>query len=138
MSSASIVGSGPKSAFCVGESSCASPTAGGGRWGPEGASEAVLGACLTNRLVVDYAVDKHRRVVEQAAALDLSWPPCTRCLVVSSTMAVVRVRAAIRLDGRRAHELRVPAAMTQANGGCDAVLPSRGRWDVVPPHSYVV
>ena len=37
-------------------------------------------------------------------------------------MAVVCVRAAIRLDGRRAHELRLPAAMAQANGGCDAVL----------------
>ena len=40
-------------------------------------------------------------------------------------MALVRVRAAIRLDGRRAHELRLLAAMAQANGGCDAVLPSR-------------
>ena len=44
-------------------------------------------------------------------------------------MAVVCVRAAIRLDGRRAHELRLPAAMAQANGGCDAVLPSKGGWD---------
>ena len=48
-------------------------------------------------------------------------------------MAVVRVRAAIWLDGRRAHELRLLAAMAQANGGCDAVLPSR-----VVNHSYVV
>jgi hypothetical protein len=32
-------------------------------------------------------------------------------------MAVVRVRAAIRLDGRRAHELRLLAAMAQAHGG---------------------
>ena len=31
-------------------------------------------------------------------------------------MAVVRVRAAIRLDGRRAHELRLLAAMAQATG----------------------
>jgi hypothetical protein len=45
-------------------------------------------------------------------------------------MAVVRVRAAIRLDGRRVHELRSLAAMAQANGGCDAVLPSSG---MVPP-----
>jgi hypothetical protein len=37
-------------------------------------------------------------------------------------MAVVCVRAATRLDGRRAHELRLLAAMAQANGGCDAVL----------------
>jgi hypothetical protein len=36
----------------------------------ESASEAVLGAGLTNRLVDDCAVDKHRLVVEQAAALD--------------------------------------------------------------------
>ena len=43
-------------------------------------------------------------------------------LGVSLTMAVVCVRAAIRLDGRRAHELRLLAAMAQANGGCDAVL----------------
>jgi hypothetical protein len=38
-------------------------------------------------------------------------------LGVSLTMAVVRVRAAIRLDGRRAHELRLLAAMAQAHGG---------------------
>ena len=95
---------------------------------PESASEAVLGACLTNRLADDCAVNKHRLVVEQAAALDLSWPPCTRSLGVSSTMAVVRVRAAIRLDGRRAHELRLLAATAQANGGCDAVLSSGVRW----------
>ena len=50
-------------------------------------------------------------------------------------MAVVRVRAAIRLDGRRAHELRLLAALAQANGGCDAVLPKGGRWS---HHSYVV
>ena len=50
-------------------------------------------------------------------------------------MAVVRVRAAIRLDGRRAHELRLLAALAQANGGCDAVL--MGRWDG-SHHSYVV
>jgi hypothetical protein len=43
-------------------------------------------------------------------------------LGVSLTMAVVRVRAAIRRDGRRAHELRLLAAMAQAHGGCDAVL----------------
>ena len=47
-------------------------------------------------------------------------------LGVSLTMAVVCVRAAIRLDGRRAHELRLPAAMAQANGGCDAVPASKG------------
>ena len=100
---------------------------------PESASETVLGACLTNRLVVDCAVDKHRLVVEQAAALDLSWPPCTRPLGLSLAMAVVRVRAAIRPDGRRAHELRLLAAMAQGHGGCDAVPPSR-----VVHHSYVV
>jgi hypothetical protein len=54
-------------------------------------------------------------------------------LVVPLAMAVVCVRAATRLDGRRAHELRSLAAMAQANGGCDAVLPSR-----VVNHSYVV
>jgi hypothetical protein len=37
---------------------------------PESASEAVLGARRTNRLVLDCAVDWHRLVVEQAAALD--------------------------------------------------------------------
>jgi hypothetical protein len=50
-------------------------------------------------------------------------------------MAVVRVRAAIRLDGRRAHELRLLAAMAQAHGGCDAVLPWSG---MVPTIRYVV
>ncbi len=109
---------------------------------PESASEAALGACLTNRLVLVCAVDWHRLVVEQAAALDLSLPPCTRSLWVSLTMAVVRVRAAIPLDGRRAHKLRL-AAMAQANGGCDAVLPSRGRcptirtWSGVRNHSTI-
>ena len=51
---------------------------------------------------------------------------------VSLTMAVVCVRAAIGLDGRRAHELRLLAAMAQANGGWDAVLPSRAG-GMVPP-----
>jgi hypothetical protein len=37
---------------------------------PESASEAVLGAGLTNRRILDCAVDKQRLVAEQAAALD--------------------------------------------------------------------
>jgi hypothetical protein len=37
---------------------------------PESASEAVLGAGLTNRLALDCTVDWHRLVIEQAAALD--------------------------------------------------------------------
>ena len=53
-------------------------------------------------------------------------------------MAVVCVRAAIRLDGRRAHELRLPAAMAQANGGCDAVPASKGFGGMVPTIHYVV
>jgi hypothetical protein len=52
-------------------------------------------------------------------------------------MAVVRVRAAIRLDDRRAHELRSLAAMAQANGGCDAVLPSSGMVSSAVPNSCV-
>ena len=52
-------------------------------------------------------------------------------------MAVVCVRAAIRLDGRRAHELRVPAAMAQANGGCDAVPRVEGVGGMVQ-FNYVV
>jgi hypothetical protein len=67
----------------------------------------------------------------------LSWPPCTRSLGVSLTMAVVCVRAAIRLDGRRAHELRLLAAMAQAHGGRDAVLPSRGRCPTIRTWSTV-
>ena len=39
-----------------------------------------------------------------------------------ATRANTDDRAASRLDGRRAHELRLLAAMAQANGGCDAVL----------------
>ena len=50
-------------------------------------------------------------------------------------MAVVRVRAAIRLDGRRAHELRLLAAMAQAHGGMRCRAPVE--WDG-PHHSYVV
>ena len=47
-------------------------------------------------------------------------------------MAVVCVRAAIRLDGRRAQELRLLAATAQANGGCDAVLSSAMEGPTIP------
>ena len=52
-------------------------------------------------------------------------------------MAVFCVRAAIRLDGRRAHELRLLAAMAQAHGGCDAVMLLVVE-ESMSHHSYVV
>ena len=41
-------------------------------------------------------------------------------------MAVVCVRAAIRLEGRRAQELRLLAATAQANGGVRCRAPVEG------------
>jgi hypothetical protein len=68
------------------------------------------------------AADLGHAPVMSSASIVGSGPTLAFCV----TMAVVRVRPAIRLDGRQAHKLRLLAAMAQATGLCAALAPVEG------------
>jgi len=132
MPSASIVGSGPILALCASESSCASPTAGDGRWGSRGHE----GGC--SRRWSDQPSRPRLRMSTSIASSSSTLLRSTKLATVHSivgvslTMAVVCVRAAIRLDGRRGTSCACRPRWRRQTGG---VMPCsrRGVRGMVPP-----